>query len=103
METQDRLPIFIHSLFRSGSTYLFNVFRRSDQGYWCYQEPLNEKLLYNATKPGGFKVGVEGAHKILRHPEMDKPHCYEFHVVADEVLAKYKKEFAYQQYFFFCC
>jgi len=92
-------PIFIHSLFRSGSTYLFNVFRRSEAGYWCYQEPLNERLVYNATKPGGFLVGVEGAHKILRHPELTKPHNYEYHVVSDEVVKLFDKKFSYQQFF----
>jgi len=92
-------PVFIHSLFRSGSTYLFNVFRRSETKYWCYQEPLNEKLIFNATKPGGFKVGIEGVGKILRHPELDKPYCFEFHVVENQFSSLFKKEFSYQQYF----
>jgi len=39
---ETELPIYIHSLFRAGSTYLFHVFRRSKAGYWCYQEPLHE-------------------------------------------------------------
>lgn len=99
MENPHSAPVFIHSQFRAGSTYIFSVFRQSEAGYWCYQEPLNEKLLYNATKPGGFLVGVEGAHKILRHPKLDKPHSYEFHVVSDEVINLFRNEFSYQQYF----
>ena len=37
-------PVVIRSLFRSGSTWLFGVFRRAEAGYWCYQEPFNEGL-----------------------------------------------------------
>lgn len=99
MENQHASPIFIHSLFRAGSTYLFNVFRRSDSGYWCYQEPLNERLINKASKPGGLLVGVEGADKILRHPKLEKPHSFEFHVVADEIVRYFHEEFSYDQYF----
>lgn len=99
MDNKYAAPIFIHSLFRSGSTYMFNAFRRSDAGYWCYQEPLSEKLIYHANKPGGFQVGVEGVNKGLRHPTLDKPYFYEFHVVAEEVVKLFRKEFSYHQYF----
>lgn len=100
MENQDSSPIFIHSLFRSGSTYLFNVFRRSDSGFWCYQEPLNEKLLIKASQPNGFKTRVDGIQELLRHPELDKAYTYEFHVVADEFTKLFREEFSYKQFFF---
>jgi hypothetical protein len=92
-------PVFIHSLFRSGSTYLFNVFRRSPAGYTCYQEPLNEFLLCARTEPEKLLAIHEAAARTYRHPKLDRPYFAEFHIVADEVGRLYRKEFAYDQYF----
>jgi hypothetical protein len=100
MKNHNSSPIFIHSLFRSGSTYIFNVFRRSKNGYWCYQEPLNEKLLIKASQPNGFKTRVSGIQELLRHPELDKAYTYEFHVVADEVTKLFREDFSYKHFFY---
>ncbi len=59
--------IFIHSLFRAGSTYLFKVFRRSERGYWCYQEPLHEFVFFNRENPSALQLGCEASQE-LRHP-----------------------------------
>lgn len=67
-------PIFIHSLFRSGSTYLFKVFRRSPAGYWCYQEPLHEIALFCRDNPSGLQDEGEEQVQMLRHPALD--HSY---------------------------
>jgi hypothetical protein len=99
MENQPASPIFIHSLFRSGSTYLFNVFRRSDSGYWCYQEPLNEKLIQRATETNGFLKSRQGVSEILRHPELNKPYFYEYHVVTDVIVKYFQEAFSYDQFF----
>ena len=99
MDNQHASPVFIHSLFRAGSTYLFNVFRRSDSGYWCYQEPLSEMLIQKAAKPGGFLESVSEVELLLRHPELKKPYFYEFHVVTDAIARYFRKEFSYDQYF----
>jgi len=66
--------LFIHSLFRSGSTYVWNAFRRSPKGYWCYQEPLHETVLALEKAPMellAFDTNEET--KYLRHPKLDKP------------------------------
>jgi hypothetical protein len=99
MDNLHSSPVFVHSLFRAGSTYLFNVFRRSKSGYWCYQEPLNERLIEKAGRPGGLTTGIEGANEILRHPELEKPHTHEFHVVADELLLYFNQDLSYDLYF----
>lgn len=78
---------------------MFNVFRRSASVYWCYQEPLNERLVQNARREGGFLVASEKARLHLRHPEMDKPYMYEFEPVKEAVLSLYRPGFAYQEYF----
>lgn len=92
-------PIFIHSLFRTGSTYIFNVFRRSDSGYWCYQEPLNEYLIQAATEPDRPLEINDEKQRYYRHPKLNKPYFYEFHMLANEVGKHFHKEFSYDQYF----
>lgn len=65
-------PIFIHSIFRSGSTYLFQVFRRAGAAYWCYQEPLHEMAVYAKDDPEKLMVGFgEKETKINRHPKLE--------------------------------
>ncbi|MBV2133614.1 hypothetical protein KRX52_12505 [Pseudomonas sp. MAP12] len=92
-------PIFIHSLFRSGSTYFFNIFRESPEGYWCYQEPLHEwPLLCAGNKEGLLDPHVDVA-KELRHPELGRPYFYELYEVADKCLPLLKKEYIYDSYF----
>ncbi|MEN6587089.1 MAG: hypothetical protein ABFE02_13705 [Sulfuricella sp.] len=73
-------PIFIHSLFRAGSTYLFNVFRRSEEGYWCYQEPLHEMAVLARSEPAQLLRGFgEKEMRLNRHPQMDTPYFQELH------------------------
>jgi hypothetical protein len=75
-----KTPIFIHSLFRAGSTYLFNVFRRSTAGYWCYQEPLHEMAVFARDEPSQLLKGFgEKEMRLNRHPHMDIPYFQELH------------------------
>ena len=92
-------PIFIHSLFRAGSTYVFNVFRRSAAKYCCYQEPLNEWLLHAATAPEKLLEAHAELTTQLRHPDLDKPYFYEFYLLAEAVGRLFKKGFSYDQFF----
>ena len=94
-----KTPIFIHSLFRAGSTYLFNVFRRSPAGYYCYYEPLNEYLIYTVTDPDRLlDMGLDVVAQ-LRHPQLARPYFYEFHRIAPEVALFFRKGFSYDEYF----
>lgn len=65
-------PVFIHSIFRAGSTYVFSAFRRSSTGYWCYQEPLHELAYCCRENPVGLDAD-HGGDKValLRHPPLD--------------------------------
>lgn len=71
-------PIFIHSLFRSGSTFLFKVFRRSAAGYWCYQEPLHEAVV-DANEDPQRLLHDRGDDLVreLRHPSLDANYFHE--------------------------
>lgn len=92
-------PVFIHSLFRSGSTYLFNVFRRANNKYWCYQEPENEWLLELDKRPElVLAVGASDA-KGINHPDIGLPYFWEFVQIKDLLLGKFKKEISFQDLF----
>lgn len=93
-------PIMIHSLFRAGSTYIFNVFRRSNAGYWCYQEPLHE-VFADHSPEAQWREQTTGESRTseLRHPSLDRPYFWEFAQCADFVESHYKKEFAFETFF----
>lgn len=48
-----RPPIFLVSRFRSGSSFLWNLFRQ-DEGYLCFYEPLHDNLIesIDSVRPG---------------------------------------------------
>jgi len=92
-------PIFVHSLFRSGSTFLFGAFRRSAEGYWCYQEALNEHLRHVADAPERLLEIDSRAGSLLRHPALDKPYFWEFYQVRDAIATLFRKEFSYDGFF----
>lgn len=69
--------IFIHSLWRSGSTYIFNAFRRSKAGYWAYQEPVHEIVLSAKDNPDVLASCTSETLATLRHPQLEKPYFYE--------------------------
>ncbi|WP_410199167.1 hypothetical protein [Burkholderia cenocepacia] len=92
-------PIFIHSLYRSGSTYLFNVFRRSHSGYFCYQEPEHEFLVHLNTTPDRLLEIDKDMSARLRHPTLDKPYFWEFHQVHQHLAGLFKKSFSFDNYF----
>lgn len=95
----DAKPIFVHSLFRSGSTYIFNAFRRSRGGYWCYQEPLNEYVRYVADAPQRLLEIDAHDGSSLRHPALDKPYFWEFYQVREAIAPLFRKAFSYDEFF----
>ncbi|WP_259757892.1 hypothetical protein [Pseudomonas sp. GCEP-101] len=94
----DNSPIFIHSLFRSGSTFLFSVFRRTGH-YWCYQEPENEWLLELDSNPDALLALTSNNGGNIHHPDIGKPYFWEFHEVRDELKGLFKAEFCFEEIF----
>lgn len=92
-------PIFIHSLFRAGSTYVFHVFRRSAGPYWCYQEPLHEFSLQARDDPQRLLREDVAKMEQLRHPNLGKPYYQELYTVAESCLPMLSKEAVYDAYF----
>jgi hypothetical protein len=91
-------PVFIHSLFRSGSTFLFNVFRRTGH-YWCYQEPENEWLLELDENPDALLAVTANNGGNIHHPDIGNPYFWEFHEVRDALKGLFKAEFSFEEIF----
>ena len=92
--------LFIHSLFRSGSTYVWNSFRRSPKGYWCYQEPLHEIVLALEKAPNELLTFATNEEtKYLRHPKLDKPYYFELVEVHESWQGLVCPEIIYDNYF----
>jgi hypothetical protein len=92
-------PVFIHSLFRTGSTYLFHVFRRREADFWCYQEPLHELSFYSKSDKSLLLSDREEKMAQLRHPKIGRPYFFELYEVADECLGFLSAEAIYDGYF----
>jgi hypothetical protein len=94
-------PIFIHSLFRTGSTYIWKKFR-DHGGYWCYYEPLHQELAeLHKGKVKLWDIG-EKAAEIMHHPVIDTPHHFEYeHLLKDDEqgLPFFKKAFSFDEFF----
>lgn len=106
MSKKSRSPIFAHSLFRSGSTYLFSVFRRASEDggeklYTAFQEPIHEAVIDAATDPNSlnFFSGVGAIPKTLRHPEIGASYFAEMIEIAAAWAPFADPEIVYDGYF----
>jgi len=93
--TACRIPIFIHALFRTGSTYVWNKFR-TDGSYYCYCEPFHEYLL--EYHPEEAEADFRDVPKTLSHPLLNRQYFYEFPVRATRGVPYFKKDFSYDDY-----
>jgi hypothetical protein len=86
-------PVFVHSLWRTGSTYLWQAFRRS--GACCaYYEPFHENLAL-AMQPS---AGNPTMSPQLRHPEIGEPYFAEYPLTESRMVPGYQSRFAFQAY-----
>jgi len=96
---ESNCPVFIHSLWRSGSTYIFNAFRRSPKGYCCYQESVHEIALRDKDSPERLLTVVSAGMEALRHPPLEKPYFLELYEAHRFWAAHVAKEIFYDDYF----
>ena len=77
MSAATRPGLFIHSLFRTGSTYLWNRLRGLSRTY-CFYEPFHPQLLYLDSREsdpwGTSPSGTESIH----HPPLDRGRFAEY-------------------------
>jgi len=70
-------PIFIHALFRTGSTYIWNKFRQNG-AYRCYYEPFHQELaLLESGNTERWESHAAGADSI-GHPLLDREYMDEY-------------------------
>lgn len=99
MSDSQHAPVFIHSLFRTGSTWLFDCFRRSPANYWCYQEPYHEFLINLQDQPDAVLDIHEQTSHELRHPELQRPYFYEIHAIREHIADSFTKCISFDSFF----
>ncbi len=92
-------PVFVHSLFRAGSTWMFDRFRRATSRYWCYQEPYHEATIWLQSNPDDLLAFDHRASEALRHPTLDRPYFAEVHELRDRVAHLFDKRISYDSFF----
>lgn len=95
--TEGRRAIFLHSGFRSGSTWFWSRFRAA-AGTRAYYEPLHESLA--DIRPETLPMAAEGGG-LLRHPALDAPYFEEYRslVQSNGGIPFYDPRFALKTYF----
>lgn len=89
-------PIFLHGMWRSGSTFVWSCFRRSDDTY-CYFEPLIEGLA--KLTPERINRATDGVIARNRHPKLDQPYLKEFEpLIQRRGVRQYKRAFATRKF-----
>lgn len=91
-------PIFIHSLFRTGSTYIWNKFRQNDN-YYCYYEPLHPALAH-VTKDNIENLMTKDFGSV-NHPSLNKYYLYEYSSILDTKgpgVRYFKKSFSFDEF-----
>jgi hypothetical protein len=99
-------PIFVHSLHRSGSTYIFGAFRRAQingrPAYTCFQEPMHERAFLARDNPEILledEAADRNAMLRLRHPKLDEGYYRELAEVHASWKDVIRKEIIYGDYF----
>jgi len=72
---KEKKNIFIHSLFRTGSTYIWNKFRENP-GYYCYYEPFHQVLA--EINPKNIEHALTKNYRQVGHPLLSRYYLYEY-------------------------
>jgi hypothetical protein len=94
-KAQPFAPIFLHSSWRTASTYVWAKFRALSQTY-CYFEPLNEDL----ARADDWLVDHFVPWSFARHPPLDQPYFEEYRPLLGRVggVPGFPRELAYGHY-----
>jgi hypothetical protein len=74
-ETQT--TIFIHSLFRTGSTYFWNKFRERKQ-FCCYYEPFHQGISMMSMQNPAPWSHDRNTTRAMGHPHLEKDYMFEY-------------------------
>ncbi|TPK35959.1 hypothetical protein FJ492_25485 [Mesorhizobium sp. B2-5-4] len=92
-------PIFIHSSWRSSSTYVYSLFRKQTELYYAFQEPLNEVALLGQRDPQILLRSNQVLGLQLRHPNLGKPYFQELHDTYSAWAGVMQKPMLYDDFF----
>ena len=93
-----RNPIFIHSLFRTGSTYIWNRFRQNDK-YYCFYEPFHPGL--SKVTADNIEHSLTADYESVNHPSLDKYYWHEYRQFLEDGrtgLPYFKKSFSFAEF-----
>jgi hypothetical protein len=93
--------IFVHSLFRAGSTAFFNAFRQNINVV-CYLEPFHEGFADKSSTASWRKIDkYETNTKYFRHPELDRPYFFEYTPpdISEIIESHFHPSFSFKLYF----
>jgi SAM-dependent methyltransferase len=88
-------PIFIHAIWRTGSTYIWKKFREQGR-YRSYYEPLHEVLLRSQEEIESLQPSSITAR--YRHPQIDRFYFAEFPFKTQGGVEHFEKHFPYERY-----
>jgi hypothetical protein len=89
-------PVFLHGLWRSGSTYVWSRFRAAE-GSLCYYEPLHDGL----RRLTHARIARDTAEAAIahHHPEMEQPYFAEYEpLIGLRGVRGYRRRFAYDRF-----
>ncbi len=87
--------VFVHSWFRSGSTWLWKKFR-DHPGFCAYYEPLNEEL--PAWTPERLKGPPTRAFEGDNHPALATPYYFEYLDLVEQGRLGFDQRNSYERY-----
>lgn len=93
-------PIFIHSLFRTGSTYFWNKFRQKDQ-YYCYYEPFHQDFVSLSREHPDLWEFSKVVTQQMNFPDLDRSLTFEYrNLIMPEKkgLPLFRKSFSFDEY-----
>ncbi|HZU25821.1 MAG TPA: hypothetical protein VFA04_09875 [Bryobacteraceae bacterium] len=83
-------------MWRTGSTWLWQCFRR-EPAFHCYYEPLHHDLLSHTHELDRAAL-LRGMTRHMRHPDLSRPYFEEYPVVQNGGVPYYLKRFAHERY-----
>lgn len=93
-----RLPVFIHALFRTGSTYLWDKLRRRPD-FVCYYEPFHHILA--TVSSATLASALTKDSRTAGHPSLHKPYLAEYKGLLNDGapgVRHFQKEFSYDNF-----
>jgi len=89
---------FVHSLFRSGSTYVYHALKRTGN-FHVYHEPMHEVIASLASSWDDMTGRKEELKSILRHDFLDGGYFDEFSELLPGIKQVFDTKFSFDYYF----